>query len=215
MKKILDSSVALALVSGVLLSLGASLQAGLLNAYGLDFYQFGHLGPEALVFGFSTLLSTLVSPINVFMWHWQWTLAALAIVIAARFAHKRWTPLQKVFSAMMSPVRRHPWTSFVLSALFVYFVAQYHAYHSGVRAALIELNNVTVTYYPERPHFVVRSVLRLKAHPNEEIVGRLVAEANGTYAFYEIKGQRMWLVQMQDVQSITLTLNNFYSFRDY
>jgi hypothetical protein len=119
-KKLLDSTIALAVISGLLFSLGRAYQGGFLSVYGLEPAQFGRSGPEVLVVGFSVVLGELLSLVNRLILNWPWMLAALAIVVATRYAHKRWRPLQKFLSMMIFRVRRYRWTILVLSAVAVY-----------------------------------------------------------------------------------------------
>ena len=58
--------------------------------------------------------------------------------------------------------------------------------------------------HDQPPITVTRATLRLKNNPNQEIVGRLIAESDSTYAFYEIKSRTAWLLHRGDVQSIAL-----------
>ncbi len=111
----------------------------------------------------------------------RFALAALAIIAAALYAHKRWTPFQNFFSMMIFPVRRYRWTLVVLSAVVLYVVVLGRANRSGQRNALMMLRQdqhpqpSTTKYQPP----ISRTTLRLK-NPNEEIVGRLIAESDST-----------------------------------
>ena len=70
MKKLLDSTIALVVISGLLFSLGRAYQAGFLSVYGLEPSQFGRSGPEVLVVRFSVVLGELLSLVNRLILNW-------------------------------------------------------------------------------------------------------------------------------------------------
>ena len=98
-------------------------------------------------------------------------------------------------------VRRYRWTILVLSAVAVYVVVLSRGNDSGERKAIMLLRH---DQHDQPPITVTRATLRLKNNPNQEIVGRLIAESDSTYAFYEVKSRTVWLVHRGDVQSIAL-----------
>ena len=190
MKKLLDSSLALALASGFLFCLGRSYQESFLGVYGLGASQFETSVARTLMTGFTVFYFWLRKPLLV-------TLVALAIFGAARYAQKRWTPFQKAVSIMMSPLRRYRRTFIVLGALVVFTSAMFEAEKAGAGSALAGLRRDQHPLPTDRKDddYVTRETLRLKKNPNEEIVGWLIAQNSGEYAFYESQSRTVWLVR--------------------
>jgi hypothetical protein len=203
-KKLLDSSVAVALASGFLFCLGRSYQESFLEVYGLEPSQFVTTSARTLMAGFSVFYYLLLSLV-------PFALLAFVVFVGARYAQKLWPRFQKAVSIMMSPVRRYRTTFVILGGLLVFFRAMAFAERSSRYAAL---QNLPQDQHPlpidrKDDDYVTRETLRLKNNPeNKEIVGWLVAENSDNYAFYESQSRTVWLVRKDGVQSITLTVKD-------
>jgi len=196
-KKLLDSSLALALASGFLFCLGRSYQEAFLRVYGLESVQFETSAARTLLAGFMVFYNWLRH-------FWFVILVAWAIFGTARYAPKR-------VSMMMSSLRQYRRTFIVLGALLVFLGATAYAQRSGKYGALENLRRDQHPLPNDRKNddYVTRETLRLKNNPNEEIVGWLIAQTTGgDYAFYESRSRTVWLVRKEEVQSIALTLKD-------
>lgn len=100
MKKLLDSSLALALASGFLFCLGRSYQEGFLDVFGLGPAQVETSVPRTLMAGSAVFYFWLLR-------FWPVVLPALALIVAARHAQKQkhFVHFQKFFSMFMSSLR--------------------------------------------------------------------------------------------------------------